>query len=328
MNAIGGYFELELSKGNQYHVGALCLNTAHNCLEYVLLARKYKKLYIPYYTCDVVLKSLQKCHVEYEFYSIDVNLEPIECKPLQIGEGFLYTNYFGLKQSCVEKLSHIYKSQLIVDNAQAFFALRVEGIDTLYSPRKFFGVPDGGYLYTDCILKQEFQQDSSYDRVKHLLLRIDKGAETGYLAFKTNEYSLSDMPIMKMSNLTQRLLAGINYKETREKRVKNFITLHGKLKDINLLKLDLSVYDVPMIYPFYCEDPEMRKYLIDNKIFVAMYWPNVLEWCSPLNEEYSLCKYLIPLPIDQRYDTSDMEYIAQLIKAKYGRENIFKSFRD
>ena len=34
--AIGGYFELELSKGEHYHKGALRLNTARNCLESLL----------------------------------------------------------------------------------------------------------------------------------------------------------------------------------------------------------------------------------------------------------------------------------------------------
>ncbi len=35
MDAIGGYFELELRKGEHYHKDALKLNTARNCFEYV-----------------------------------------------------------------------------------------------------------------------------------------------------------------------------------------------------------------------------------------------------------------------------------------------------
>ena len=48
MKEIGGYFELQLRKGEHYHKGALQLNTARNCLEYILRAKKYKKIYIPY----------------------------------------------------------------------------------------------------------------------------------------------------------------------------------------------------------------------------------------------------------------------------------------
>lgn len=146
MHSIGGYFELELRKGEHYHPQALRLNTARNCFEYILRAREYKKVYIPYYTCEVMLEPVSKLGIEHEFYHINEHLEPKETLKLKVDEAFLYTNYFGLKQKCVEKLAGIYGKQLIVDNAQAFYAPRLNEIDTFYSPRKFFGVPDGGYL--------------------------------------------------------------------------------------------------------------------------------------------------------------------------------------
>ena len=36
-----------------------------------------------------------------------------------------------------------------------------------------------------------------------------------------------------------------------------------------------------MIYPFYTDDIYLRARLIKQHIFVAQYWPNVLEWCTP-----------------------------------------------
>lgn len=138
-DAIGGYFELELRKGEHYHKNALRLNTARNSFEYILRARKYTKVYIPYYTCDVMLEPLKKCNVDYVFYHINEQLEPVETYRLQPTEAFLYTNYYGLKQRCVERLAEQYDKQLIVDHAQAFFAEPLQGIDTFYSARKFFG---------------------------------------------------------------------------------------------------------------------------------------------------------------------------------------------
>ena len=99
-DAIGGYFELELRKGEHYHKNALRLNTARNCFEYVLCVRKYTKVYIPYYTCEVMLEPLKKCNVAYEFYHINHQLEPDQDFNLQPTEAFLYTNYYGLKQRC------------------------------------------------------------------------------------------------------------------------------------------------------------------------------------------------------------------------------------
>lgn len=312
--AIGGYFELELRRGEHHHKDALRLNTARNCFEYVLLARKYKKVYIPYYTCEVMLQPLLRHHIAYEFYHIGKNLEPLETVDLKPGEAFLYTNYFGLKQSCVERLAKIYHSQLIVDNAQAFFAPRVEEIDTFYSPRKFFGVPDGGYLYTDCLLEQDFPYDKSFDRMKHLLRRIDEGAEAGYADFRRNDDALDDNPIRRMSRLTERLLENVDYEMVRERRRTNFLYFQEHLGKLNQLNIaDLQNGDVPMVYPYFTDDLTLRKYLINNKVFIATYWSNVLQWCMAEDIEFSLERYLIPFPIDQRYDFSNMDRILKII---------------
>jgi hypothetical protein len=74
MQPIGGYFGLEIPQGEEYHKHAIKLNTGRNCLEYILKARGYKKVYLPYYTCEVVLEPFKKLGVDYEFYHIGVDL--------------------------------------------------------------------------------------------------------------------------------------------------------------------------------------------------------------------------------------------------------------
>ncbi len=313
-DAIGGYFQLELRQGEQYHKDAIKLNTARNGFEYILLARRYRKVYIPYYTCEVMLQPLERHHVEYEFYSIDMNFEPIEIKQLRDNEAFLYTNYYGLKQECVKRLAKIYGSQLIVDNAQAFYAQRIEGIDTFYSPRKFFGVADGGCLYTDCKLDREFKQDKSYHRILHLLQRIDEGAEAGYKAFRASDDGLDNQPIMKMSKLTESILASIDYERITQIRRENFKHLHSCLEGTNKLTINLEDVAVPMIYPYFMDDESLRQKLIDNKIFVAKYWPNVLDWCTEDSTEYKHTTHIVALPIDQRYSAEDLNRIVEVVK--------------
>lgn len=315
MEAIGGYFELELRKGEHYHQDALRLNTARNCFEYILLARKYTKVYIPYYTCEVMLQPLHKLHITYEFYHINESLEPVETIQLHDNEAFLYTNYFGLKQRCVEYLASIYQSQLIVDNAQAFYAPRIAGIDTFYSPRKFFGVPDGGYLYTNKALEQDISDDKSYGRISHLLLRIEEGAENGYPLFRQSDDSLDNQPIRKMSALTDRILRNIDYDFVKEKRRENFNYLNERLSPKNALPVRLDTNSIPMIYPFYAKDESLRTKLIDHKVFVAMYWPNIQSWCKESFFEYSFASNLIALPIDQRYGIQEMQSIIELINS-------------
>lgn len=74
------------------------------------------------------------------------------------------------------------------------------------------GVPDGAYLYTDKFLNVELEQDVSCQRCEHLLRRIDEGAERGYEAFRRNDDALNNQPIKKMSQLTESILMGVDYK--------------------------------------------------------------------------------------------------------------------
>ena len=261
-DAIGGYFQLEIKHGRNYHAEALQLNTARNCLEYVLRARGYKRIYLPYYTCDVMLKSLQKLCVECVYYTINEDLEPSELPVLQAEEAFLYTNYFGIKQDVVVRLAEHYDKRLIVDNAQAFYAPHIDGIDTFYSPRKFFGVADGAYLYTDCRLSETFSEDVSYMRMQHLLQRIDEGAEAGYGVFKSNEEDLYNKPILQMSKLTKALLTQVDYDAVRIVRMRNFEYLNEALEKKNKLKFKLSNTAVPMVYPYMTRDTALRDRLI------------------------------------------------------------------
>ena len=314
---IGGYFSLELPLYEEYHKDAIKLNTGRNCLEYILRSRKYDKVFIPYYTCEVVLEPFKKLGVPYEFYHIDIHLEIDKKFTVKSNEALLYTNYFGLKQCYVEKMAEQLGSRLIVDNTQAFYAKRVEGIDTFYTCRKFFGVPDGAYLYCDVKLKEDFKQDKSYDRFGHLIKRIDLSAEEGFEDFHKEDDGLMDNPVRWMSKVTHRMMQAIDYDKVLKQRRNNYLYLHQALGEINNLNLTLEEDAAPMVYPFLTPIKGLRERLIENKVFVARYWPNVLEWAKEDEVEYRLALLTQYLPIDQRYGKEDMDRIINLIK-QYG----------
>ena len=313
--AIGGYFELELSLKEEFHKDALRLNSGKNCLEYILRARQYKKVYIPYYTCDVVLRPFEKLHIPFEFYHINIHLELAQEINLKEGEALLYTNYFGLKQQYVEHLVDRYGKSLIVDNTQAFYAKPLEGIDTFYTCRKFFGVSDGAYLYTDATPIEGLKQSVSYNRMEHLIKRIDLSPTEGFKDFHKNDYRLSEDEIMLMSRFTQRVMESIDYAGVAKKRRMNYMQLHDYLKSSNLLNLSMGIEAVPMVYPYLAPVKGLREKLIENKVFVARYWPNVLDWTTKDDIEYLLAYQMQPLPIDQRYGEEEMNKIIEIIKS-------------
>lgn len=312
--SIGGYFELELSNvSKEFHSDAICLNTARNAFEYILKAKKIKKIFLPYFTCDVLLQPLHKLKLPFQFYSINENLEPIfDFTELKDGDAFLYTNYFGLKDNYVKKLS-LMCEQLIIDNAQAFYTIPSKKVPTFYSARKFFGVADGAYLYNVKKLKVLIEQDVSFERMKHLLVRKDVSAEAGYSFFSENDKSLQNQSIKRMSKLTQSILKTIDYELAANRRKENFIYLHKALKSSNQFSLVLEEGCVPMVYPYWNKDKMLKEVLLENKIYTASYWPNVLEWCDKNSLEYQLANEVIYLPIDQRYDVADMEKILKYV---------------
>jgi hypothetical protein len=310
--AIGGYFELELNKNSEYHRNAVRLNTGRNALEYILDVNNYRKIYLPYFTCDVLLQPIKSLEIEFEFYNINEQFEPVfDYSKVQPVECFLYTNYFGLKDSFVKQLSKKCKN-VIIDNAQSFYSKPIDNVDTFYSPRKFFGIPDGAYLYTSKRIENNLAQDFSYERFEHLLKRIDTSAEDGYSCFSLNDEKLNNLPILKMSNLTKRMLESIDYNTIAKKRIDNYLFLDEKLRKLNKLKIDFNQKQVPMVYPFWGND-ELRKKLIKNRIYCAKYWPNVKEWTKPNALEYKLAEEVIYFPIDQRYEMKDMELIVNII---------------
>lgn len=314
MEPIGGYFPLELSFNEEYHKDAIKLNTGRNCLEYILRARKYNKVLLPYYTCSVILEPFAKLGIPYEFYHIDINLEIKRHFSLNQGEALLYTNYFGLKQQYVKQLVKEYGSRLIIDNTQAFYAEPIKGVDTFYTCRKFFGVPDGAYLYTTVVLDTVFEQDQSFDRMMHLLKRIDISPEAGFFDFRKADDGLGNQPIRRMSKLTRCLMKSIDYNRVALLRRENFKQIHTILAKTNRINLPLEDNAIPMVYPYLSFNMGLREKLIEKRIYVARYWPNVLDWCNNDEMENILAYQMLPIPIDQRYKEEEMNTIINIIQ--------------
>lgn len=314
--AIGGYFSLELPRREEYHKGALRLNTGRNSLEYILRSRKITKVYLPYYSCDVLLEPFSRAAVAYSFYHIDSKFEIAEDLEPSATQAILYVNYFGLKEDYVASLAERFGDRLIIDNTQAFFSKPFSGVDTFYSCRKFFGVPDGAYLYCEGAANVELGQDSSLSRMEFLMKRIDQSPEEGYVSFREESDSLRSIGILRMSRLTQRIMESIDYAEAAQARQKNFQFLDKSLSGINAFDMGFDDRAVPMVYPLLCDCTGLREYLISKRIFVPTYWPGLVG-VHELNEcEYAFVNCLLPLPVDQRYGEEEMKAVVKTVLEK------------
>lgn len=321
MNAIGGYFELaDLVEGGKFpHNDGVLLNTGRNALEYILRSiGEVKRIYLPYYTCEVVLEPLKKLNIPYTYYHINSSFEIADDISLNEREYIIANNYYGIKDAYLEKLAVRYGDQLIVDCAQAFFAKPLQGIKAFYSMRKYVGVADGGVAYLgnlpdDLVEVEEMEKTNNHD--SHLFKRKHFGPEAGFADYQANEKKLDDQPIRLMSFQTKWILDHVDYGVVISKRKDNFNLLHEALGGLNELSLsNKDSFACPMVYPFMMKtNRKLRKELIDNKVFVARYWPNVEER-EGFEMESDMAINVIPIPCDQRYDRNDMNRIKEIIK--------------
>lgn len=311
MREIGGYIEFEQFRNKMLYDNAILLNSARDCFLYLFQSRVAKKIWIPYFLGDTIYKLCRKKDIKYSFYHIDENWLPVNIK-LQPEEYIYIVNYYGqLDETEIISLKTKY-GNIIVDNTQAYFNAPIKGVDTLYSCRKYFGVSDGGVLFTDAHFDYDMEQEVSYGRMKFLLGRYEKTASEFYSEYVANNDYFDTQPMKRMSKLTKNLLHGIDYEFVRQRRSENFRYLHGKFGKIN--QLEIKTPNGAFAYPLMVERAgEIRKHLIKQKIYIPVLWPNVLDECAVDSWEYKLSSAVLPLPVDQRYDLEDMEYISETV---------------
>ncbi len=311
MKSLGGFLELETNLGNHYHPNLLALNSGRNALKILLQNSSFQEIYLPYFICQVVVDVIQELNINICFYDINNHFEIKGDIPEN--SCLLYVNYFGIKQDYVEQLRY---RQLIIDNSQAFFAKPLQGNHSFYSPRKFFGIPDGGYLATDLTIENLdlLSIDSSEDRFTHLLKRVEFGPEEAYSYFTENENIINNLGVKKMSRLTTKMLQGVNYDSIKNKRRSNFELYHSLLSKPNEYHVSIGKNDVPLCYPLVVNNNQLRGVLRDQKIYIPYYWPEIEDRYGKSNSASRLSHKIFCLPVDQGLETEEIEYIVNKIQ--------------
>ncbi len=323
---IGGYFEFEEMTGNEYHSGLHRLNLGRTALEYLLCAIDCRIIYIPYYICDSVLDGARRAGdrlkssakgaagIEIRQYRLNDDLSPqLDSISPENGEWVYITNFYG--QLTEENIRNYRKkyTNIIVDNAQAFFDRPVEDIPTIYSCRKFLGVSDGAYVSANIDGVEQLPQDSSMDRFGYMIGRLETTASEHYSGMLAVNSTFKDMEPMQMSKSTLNVLKGIDYDRVIRKRRENYAALKKLLPSDN----PFTVNDpfAPFAYPFYHPHGiELRKELASKKIYVQTNWKYLIDKMPESCPEHVWSADILPLPVDQRYGPDEMKYIAEVIK--------------
>jgi hypothetical protein len=319
--AIGGYFELDLGPGgHELYPQALALQSGRAALLALLQAGRPTRLWMPWYICDTVADAARMADVPVIRYGLDENFAVGDGVEPAAGDWLLYVNYFGLCDSHVEALSRRFDPRtVIIDNSHALFSKPTGCLATLYSPRKFVGVPDGGYLVTDLAVPVPAEEDhGSASRCAPLLERAASGPEAAYAQFLETQEGLARQMPLRMSALTRTLLGTIDYEDAARRRQENFALLDSRLSRYNRCALRGSSSG-PFAYPFIGGSASLRSELIAQRIYVSRLWPELLAGAGVPPFERFLANECIPLPCDQRYGPADMDRLARLVEDDLAR---------
>jgi hypothetical protein len=319
---IGGFFELEIGRGNgPFHGDAPALCSGRACLRWILESIHPSRAWVPFYVCDAALQAFEAAGVAVEHYPIDEALNPIlpAGAPAR-GECLVYVNYFGLKTSTAVSLVGAHPGQVIVDDTHAFYAKGYDGGWSFNSARKFFGVPDGGYAYGPGLPATEYPRvpEVHYD---HLVNRLAGLQDIAYEQYLRNEARVT-ADLWRMSVLSERLLACVEYGAVRDRRLSNFVSLDARFSGRNCLtsRIELQATEVPYCYPLLSSEPVPWTTLWGRQLFIPKLWPEVPE--RPRSRQFPreshFAERLLPLPIDHRYGPDDVERLGDILSEVMG----------
>lgn len=302
-----------------------------------------KKVLLPAYTCQTVIDPFKAQDWTCHYYNI--------CKDLSIDIASLAKSFEDNNPSVV--LVHPYLGMELSDNelkalnelkekgcilvedlTQCIFSSNRNSFFNYFigSYRKWIQVPDGGYLESDnldeieapVIDYSEFvskQTDAMYlrgqyfqygnEQLKSISIRLNKDA--------VNKIDINGT-LHKMSDFSRQLWRNTNFETIKKRRISNYDYLYSNIRQsekICFVTDDINrLTTAPLYFPIYVIGRSiLQKKLADNHIYAPVLWPvSSLEVLINDNIKF-IYDSILMLPIDQRYDESDMNRIIEIVNS-------------
>jgi len=312
VKGIGGFFELELPHGGaRPHPRALALSTGRACLMVILRNLRPRRVHVPFYTCDATLEPFAHLDIETHSYALEETLFPSELPALGTDDYMLWTDYFGICASHTQRLKELLGEHLLIDDTHNFFREGHQSYWSFTSARKYFGVPDGAFLYAPRPISFDATQFTDISLTHGLLRRLGR-AEEAFVAYQAYERSL-DCTVHRISEVSEGFLRGVDMARVAASRRENFAFLHSALDQYNQLRVN-DTEQVPFCYPYLPPRPVERRDLHAHGFFIPCLWPEVERRTQTGFEfERRFSVQMLPLPVDHRYTPVDLSSLVEYL---------------
>jgi hypothetical protein len=282
-----------------------------------LLGRGVLDVWLPNYYCTTVPDLLRESGISVRRYSLDremcSNLTEIPKK-----HAVVLVDYFGVTGAAIKSdLRRLDSRAVIVDNCMSFWGIRAPST-SFFSPRKFFGVEDGGLLVNSIAREQEFKLRAyKLSRETSFLdMRAAGYVSEGRELFLESERQLSNQKQpLEMSLESQEILGSLDLDFTKKRRLKNYSILKQIFPNSEFEPYSDDVHtSAPLCFPLRSRNAELkRQELASVGVFCPAFWPG----CTiPSYDDVgrALLNDFLFLPVDHRYDEDDIVKMADLIK--------------
>lgn len=295
-------------------------SSSRSALFSLVRSSSIQRLWLPAYSCKTIAPDLEVSYFPIDTDSLTPNVDFLESN-VRDGDLVLAIDYFGTPQNAIF-LDFVRSNPDIVwiqDCAQAMDPGTAWGHFRLYSPRKLFGVSDGGVL----VGSPEHELWSLLPNLRavsaHLVglmprvlraLELQVGVKLN--AYDSYQFSESIVSVDQnaMSDYAVAQLNHISANKAATARKRNYARLHDHLSDYGMLSINTESW-VPFGYPILSSERDLLvKKLASRGIFAASHWRTIPAPVAEFPDEHILSSRQVTLPCDQRYDENDMEWMA------------------
>ena len=308
----------------------------------VSIQESNKIVLIPAYTCQTVITPFEETGWNCIYYSIKKDLRiDIQSLTTQI-ENFspsvlVVHPYFGMELNSQEEtaLQQISEKgvEIVLDLTQCIFSKKRYPFVTytIGSYRKWFPIPDGGFMehniHTALISQPEKEYNDFTEREIAAMYLRDQYFGNGEQRTKDISIQLSkaadhiaenNIKPHRMSHVAYHLLQKEDKDNNQKRRYENYRFLfHNICESSKIRKVCLDFNEVttaPLYFTLFVENRSvLQRLLAQDAIYAPVIWP-VEDERVLINEEVKyIYDHILAIPIDQRYNENDMQRVSEII---------------
>lgn len=307
----------------------------------VSLSLSNRIVLIPAYTCQTVITPFEEAGWDCVFFPIKRNLRIdipafLEAVTRYNPSVIVIHPYFGMELNAEEESALLIASQdatIVLDLTQCLFSSKRYPFVTFTvgSYRKWFPIPDGGFLENNYGLfpisqpkteNTEFIEreiaamylrgqyfENAEQRTKTISIRLSKAAD---------HLAESNITPHRISSVAYSLLLNEDFDIVQQSRIRNFAFLFRHIQDCDKVKKVcqnlIDVTTAPLYFAIYVDDRAcLQRLLAQNAIYAPVIW-SVRDEKLLINEEVRyIFSHVLAIPCDQRYNNDDMQRVVEII---------------